>query len=137
MAAGNCKRCSFEHTTPTFDYSLPSRECKRVLISNIEASIRPHPGEEILESCLEPAGATPTTVHDLADRDDEFSDTDLSLALKSIEDSWEASGVLQSSRSSHTNADRARGNYGKPSEEPEKEVDCTDVLLQSPPFTLQ
>ena len=53
-----------------------NKDWKRVLISEIEANIRPHAGEEILESLLEPAGATPKARDDFGGADDGISDTE-------------------------------------------------------------
>ena len=63
---------------------------KRVLISEVEANIRPHVGEEILESLLEPAGATPKARDDFGGADDDISDTELLRACVQWEQCWTA-----------------------------------------------
>ena len=54
-----------------------NRDWKRVLLSEVEANIRPNAGGEILESLFEPAGATPKANEDFGSADDDISDTEL------------------------------------------------------------
>ena len=53
-----------------------NREWKRILVSDVEAKIRPNAGNEILEECFEPAGTAPKANPGFANDADELSDTD-------------------------------------------------------------
>lgn len=76
------------------------RKWKRVLVSEIEANVRPHAGQEINEISFEPAGATPPRGCDLHRSDNEFSDTELARACDMIQSSRGAHGMLQSRQES-------------------------------------
>ena len=79
---------------------------KRVLISEVDAKIQPHAGQEILQRSLAAAGATPRTEHATEIRntqisevsDTEISDTEIVQALDEFQRSRDTSCVLQSSR---------------------------------------